>query len=380
MPSLDHTYSMEEFLVSLYNRLDSENTSKQAEVRQSLEVAERLLYEQGPIVENQRRAINIIATHQINGAMDKVRVPLWYIQDQQVHYDHHLVDQVQQKTYSTSTIFQKIPQGFLRIATNVLRYDGSRAVNTYIPSYSPVAKAVEHGKMYQGIAFVVNDWYATAYKPLFIDGKIKGMFYVGIKEPLSGIEGNFLNDEHGDIINILSQLFYKNQSSSSTVISELIHMLYSQENKPGGNPILTLGLKQLIILLIQARGKGGGHTGHRDYQLVSRMTYIGQYIRFNLTSDLSIESLAEKAHMSQPTFFRVFKSYFGQTPMEYINRERVQKASELLKNKEKSVTDVCFEVGYNNASYFIKQFRMYYGLTPNQFRKKYPVTKLSRGH
>lgn len=377
MPNLDHIYSMEEFLVSLYNRLDNENTSKQAEVRQSLEVAERLLYEQGPIIENHRKAISIIATHQINGAMNKVKVPLWYLKDQQVHYDHQLVDQVQQKTFSTSTIFQKIPQGFLRIATNVLRNDGSRAVNTYIPSYSPVAKAIMHGKMYQGIAFVVNDWYATAYKPLFIDGQIKGMFYVGIKEPLSGIEGNVLNEDHEDIINILSQLFYENQTGSSTVISELIHMLYSQENKPGGNPILTLGLKQLIILLIQARGKGGGHARNRDYQLVNRMTYIGQYIRFNLASDLSVENLAEKAHMSQPTFFRVFKSYFGQTPMEYINRERIQKASELLKSQEKSVTDVCFEVGYNNASYFIKQFRMYYGLTPNQFRKKHPVNKVT---
>ena len=327
-------------------------------------------FEKGSIRENQERTINVMAIHQINGSMSKIKVPLWYIQDQQVHYNNHIVDRIQKKTFSTSTVFQKVPQGFLRIATNVLQHDGSRAINTYIPSYSPVARAVEQGQTYQGIAFVVNDWYATAYKPLFIDGELKGMFYVGVKESFSGVEDHYFNQDHGDIIHILSRLFYENYNGSSSVISELIHLLYKQENKSGSSPILTLGLKQLIILLIQARGKNRSVTQNKDLLLSNRLTYISQYIRFNLTADLSVEDLAEKIHMSQPTFFRVFKSYFGQTPMEYINHERVQKACELLKIPEKSVTDVCFDVGYNNTSYFIKQFKMYYGLTPNQFRKE----------
>ena len=375
MPDLNQTYSLKEFLLHLYNRWDNENTSKHAEVGQSLDVAEHILFKDGPIWEDQGKTIDVMASHQINGSMSKVKVPLWYVGDRQVHYDHQVVDRIQRKTSSTSTIFQKIPGGFLRIATNVLHSDGSRAVNTYIPSYSPVARAVEQGRMYHGIAFVVNDWYATAYKPLFIDEQIKGMFYVGIKEPLPGIEDNYLGREHEDIINILSQLFYDNQSDPGTVISELIHMLYSQENKPGSSPILTLGLKQLIILLIQARGRGGKDIQDKYLQLGQRLTYIGQYIRANLAANLGIGDLAEKVHMSQPTFFRAFKSYFGQTPMEFVNRERIQKAGELLRVPGKSVTDVCFEVGYNNTSYFIKQFKMCHGLTPNQFKKRHAATK-----
>ncbi|TRX50651.1 helix-turn-helix domain-containing protein [Fulvivirga sp. M361] len=370
MPDPNNTPDLKEFLVQLYSCLEDENNAKQIEVDQSLKIAEQILHERGDILEDQKRMINVMAAHQISGSMSKVEVPLWYTRDQQVHYDNHMVDQIQEKTSSTSTVFQKIPQGFLRISTNVLKNDGSRAINTYIPSYSPVVKTVEQGKTYQGIAFVVNDWYSAAYKPIFIDGKVKGMFYVGVKESLTQIEDHYLNKEHGDIINILSQLFDDNHNDSGSVISELIHLLYTQETKPQSNHILTLGLKQLIILFIQARGKSGHLTQHKDYLLGDRLTFIGQYIRLNLTGNLTIENLAKKIHMSQPNFFRVFKNHYGQTPMEFINRERIQKACELLKIPEKSVTDVCFDVGYNNVSYFIKQFKIYYGFTPNQFKKE----------
>ncbi|MFP4092118.1 MAG: Cache 3/Cache 2 fusion domain-containing protein, partial [Cyclobacteriaceae bacterium] len=369
---IDATYSLKDFLAGLYQFLDEETTSKQAEVDHSLQLAEALLFEQGVISEDHERQMKVMATHQISGLLEKVKVPLWFIHDHQLHYDTRIVDQIQEKTQSTSTIFQKIPQGYLRISTNVLKSDGTRAVNTYIPMESPVVQAVEKGKTYRGVAFVVNDWYATAYKPISIDGKIRGMLYVGVKEPLSVIEGNYLNDYHRDIISILSRLFQENHSESHSVISELIHVLYRKENQAEGNKLLQLGLRQLIILLMQASSQSRvAKSAHdKDEQLRERLTYIGQYIRFNLSEDLNMQSLADKAHMSQSTFFRAFKSYFGMTPTDYINRERVLKAYQLLKTPEKSVADVCFEVGYNNTSYFIKQFKMYHGLTPKQFKKE----------
>lgn len=372
MPQIDGTYSLKDFLAGLYQCLDGETTSKQAEVDRSLKLAEALLYAQGDISEAHDRQVKVMAIHQISGLLEKVKVPLWFIRDNQLHYDTRIVDQIQQKTQSTSTIFQKIPQGYLRISTNVLKSDGTRAVNTYIPKDSPVVQTVERGETYRGVAFVVNDWYATAYKPIRINGQIRGMLYVGVKEPLSVIEGNYLNDYHREIIDILSRLFREDAGKNQSVISELIHVLYRQENRTENNKLLQLGLRQLIILLMQASGKSRAAKSlhDKDEQLRERLTYIGQYIRFNLSKDLNVKSLAEKAHMSQSTFFRAFKSIFGQTPSDYINRERVLRAYQLLKIPEKSVTDVCFEVGYNSTSYFIKQFKMYHGLTPKQFKKE----------
>ena len=82
----------------------------------------------------------------------------------------------------TTTIFQKIDSGYVRVSTNVLNLDGSRAVGTYIPNGSPVVQTIETGKVYIGRAYVVNDWYITAYEPLVHNGEIVGMLYVGDKE------------------------------------------------------------------------------------------------------------------------------------------------------------------------------------------------------
>ncbi|NJK95219.1 MAG: hypothetical protein HC905_10165 [Bacteroidales bacterium] len=93
-----------------------------------------------------------------------------------------MVDKISEITNVKTTLFQKMEHGYLRIATTVLNLDGSRAVNTFIPNDSPVVKAIENGSDYFGRAYVVNDWYLTAYRPIKIDGNLVGMLFVGMPE------------------------------------------------------------------------------------------------------------------------------------------------------------------------------------------------------
>lgn len=82
------------------------------------------------------------------------------------------------KDIGTATIFQ----GDLRISTNVRNTEGERAIGTRV-SQEVYEQVLVHGKPWFGRAFVVNDWYITAYKPIKdVAGRIVGMLYVGILE------------------------------------------------------------------------------------------------------------------------------------------------------------------------------------------------------
>ncbi|MBK8014120.1 MAG: Cache 3/Cache 2 fusion domain-containing protein [Deltaproteobacteria bacterium] len=84
---------------------------------------------------------------------------------------------------ATATIFQRMNEAgdMLRVATNVVRADGRRAVGTYIPAHSPVVQTVLSGTKYRGRAFVVDKQYLTVYEPIKDGrGQVIGMLYAGV--------------------------------------------------------------------------------------------------------------------------------------------------------------------------------------------------------
>jgi len=72
--------------------------------------------------------------------------------------------------------------------------------------------------------------------------------------------------------------------------------------------------------------------------------------------------------MPKRSFLRVFKKAMGLSPIAYLIRVRVSRAAELLQNDEMSITDVAFELNYEDSSYFTRQFQEIMGMTPRDFR------------
>lgn len=147
-----------------------------------LPLAHKYLQEQGAIEEMANEEITFSAINQESKAITTINVNAWYINGKKLQNSTEFVDFMTSTGISTATIFQKTPLGYLRISTNVRNADGSRAIGTYIPFTSPVVQAIEKGEAYSGRAWVVNDWYVTAYEPITFDGEIKGMLYVGVPE------------------------------------------------------------------------------------------------------------------------------------------------------------------------------------------------------
>ncbi len=122
--------------------------------------------------------------NQVTKEESEITIPQMEIAKQKIAFRYDIVDQIKQISgVETSTIFQVIPQGLLRISTNVLKLDGSRAVGTYIPKDSPVYESVMKRSTYIGRAFVVNAWYKTAYEPIVNKkNQVIGVLYVGAIE------------------------------------------------------------------------------------------------------------------------------------------------------------------------------------------------------
>ncbi|MFH2020297.1 MAG: methyl-accepting chemotaxis protein [archaeon] len=140
--------------------------------------------------------ISVSAVNQITNAPVIVTIPVMRLNGEKLYHNYEMVDKVQKATGGVATIFQIIPQGILRISTNVQKTDGTRAIDTYIPTDSPVYQAIMRGETYYGRAWVVNAWYLSAYEPIR-DGKgeIIGVLFVGVKEEefQHTLKGNLAN-------------------------------------------------------------------------------------------------------------------------------------------------------------------------------------------
>lgn len=178
----DAKFRMNEQLDDFISMLDIQLARNQQNVNNAIVSAEYILHAEGQITELEDSLIEMEVINQETNERQFVSISQWMINEEPLQESFEIVDKIQKLTGMTSTIFQKIPQGYLRISTNVLNKAGNRAIGTYIPNNSPVIKAIEKGEIYNSRAFVVNDYYLTAYKPLYINDEIKGIIYVGIKE------------------------------------------------------------------------------------------------------------------------------------------------------------------------------------------------------
>lgn len=176
--SIERNLSMEvNTLVKMFER---ERDLKHDKVISDLKVASKLFYQRQLDVNDDSHDVKAI--NQLTANSVSTRIYEWRLDGIDIWGDTSFVDEIYSLVGGTSTIFQKIDSGYVRISTNVRKSDGSRAVGTFIPNGSAVIKTIEKGKTFIGRAYVVNDWYITAYEPIYSEGEVVGMLYVGDKE------------------------------------------------------------------------------------------------------------------------------------------------------------------------------------------------------
>lgn len=245
-----------EQVLDLQRMVEIQITENQEKVTISLNLAHLIFYNSGQLsVSDEKTSFDAI--NQITKSTHRVEVPLWYLNGQLLQRSVDIVDEIKAKTLQTATIFQRIPQGFLRISTNVTTESGQRAIGTFIPNESPVAKTILAGNTFTGRAYVVNDWYLTAYEPIVINGAVEGILYVGVKEK---------------DLNRLTQIFHQKQfykNGFAALISNDGNYLIAPKNEN------VVPSKKTIFEQIVKSGKKEGKVtfAHKDEDFLQYFSY-----------------------------------------------------------------------------------------------------------
>jgi AraC-like DNA-binding protein len=87
---------------------------------------------------------------------------------------------------------------------------------------------------------------------------------------------------------------------------------------------------------------------------------------------LTVADLAREAGLSPAYFSREFRRTFGESPHEYLLTRRLERAASLLRNTDRSVTDVCFAVGLASVGSFTTSFTRVHGMSPSTYRADFP--------
>ncbi|UZH55075.1 helix-turn-helix domain-containing protein [Salinimicrobium tongyeongense] len=104
-----------------------------------------------------------------------------------------------------------------------------------------------------------------------------------------------------------------------------------------------------------------------------RINNIFNFVKEEFQRSIGLEEVAGKVSMTVPAFCRYFKKITGKTFTQFVNEYRLVHAAKLLHEKQVSITEVCFESGFNNFSHFNKQFKKFTGKSPSHYRNELKV-------
>lgn len=86
----------------------------------------------------------------------------------------------------------------------------------------------------------------------------------------------------------------------------------------------------------------------------------------------TLEEMAAAIHTSVPSLCRYFKEHTGSSPLDYLIRLRIEKAKDLISHSDLLITEIAFQVGFNDGNYFARQFKRICGISAGGYRKRQP--------
>lgn len=165
---------------------------------------------------------------------------------------------------------------------------------------------------------------------------------------------------------------YTYRISQKNVIDHFIQSLdfYFENPKMASQEILYLKVKELVLLLLQTEAAASIMDLY-SHLFTPQKASISEVMATHLFSNLTLEQLASLAGQSLSTFKREFKKHFGDSPANYIRNKRMAKAADLLAYSSYSISEISFQIGYEDSSYFSRAFQQKFEVLPSDYRKSH---------
>lgn len=148
-----------------------------------------------------------------------------------------------------------------------------------------------------------------------------------------------------------------------SIFHQLIREL--QVFRPGYDQLMNLLFQQFLWLAW--RNQQEAALKHKRLRM--EIEQAVHYFHENLASPILIDDYAQSCHMSTCWFIRSFKQQMGMPPLQYLTSIRINRAKELLKDTENTISEISLMVGFDNPLYFSKLFKKQTGQSPTAYRK-----------
>lgn len=181
------------------------------------------------------------------------------------------------------------------------------------------------------------------------------------------INPSFFSDIRFDNILFLPHIF------EDETIKKYIHDIYTEKDEmKDGYDLEIKGITYKLISHLMRNYRISKISKSDELSRNNKANRVGEMLTFitkNCHNKLTTASLAKEFHLTENYLCYLFKSQTDLSPIEYINKFRVEKAATLLKNTNQSITEIALSVGFEDSSYFSRVFKKYMGTTPRQYKK-----------
>jgi AraC-like DNA-binding protein len=183
---------------------------------------------------------------------------------------------------------------------------------------------------------------------------------------------SFLNDKYprmgNDYWNFSKNNYhFQNSLEIASLLNKIINICSS--SLPLKDVLADLNLQELIVNIIQSQNRIAIETIDTNLNTnTNPLSYITSFIKANISEDIKLGVLSEKACMSKATFYRSFKKEYGISPLEYIISEKIKLAKSLLSDPKNSLKQVAYECGFHDVNYFVRLFKKVESITPHQYQ------------